>query len=93
MLTLKEIRKSYVTGDTTVEALKGVLLSFRDSEFVSVLGPSGCGKTTLLNIIGGLDRYTSGQLEINGKPTDSFSDREWNATATIRLVLFFRATT
>ena len=79
MLTLKEIRKSYVTGDTTVEALKGVSLSFRDSEFVSVLGPSGCGKTTLLNIIGGLDRYTSGQLEINGKPTDSFSDREWDA--------------
>ncbi|MEI3057381.1 MAG: ABC transporter ATP-binding protein [Eubacteriales bacterium] len=79
MLTLKEIRKSYVTGDTTVEALKGISLSFRDSEFVSVLGPSGCGKTTLLNIIGGLDRYTSGQLEINGKPTDTFSDRDWDA--------------
>ena len=79
MLTLKDIRKSYVTGDTTVEALRGVSLSFRDSEFVSILGPSGCGKTTLLNIIGGLDRYTSGQLEINGKPTDSFSDREWDA--------------
>ena len=79
MLTLKDIRKSYITGDTTVEALRGVSLSFRDSEFVSVLGPSGCGKTTLLNIIGGLDRYTSGQLEINGKPTDSFSDREWDA--------------
>lgn len=78
MLTLKDIRKSYTTGDTTVEALKGLSLSFRDSEFVSVLGPSGCGKTTLLNIIGGLDRYTSGQLEINGKPTDSFSDREWD---------------
>lgn len=79
MLTLKDIRKSYTTGDTEVEALRGLSLSFRDSEFVSVLGPSGCGKTTLLNIIGGLDRYTSGQLEINGKPTDSFSDREWDA--------------
>ncbi len=79
MLTLKEITKSYITGDTKVEALKGVSLSFRDNEFVSVLGPSGCGKTTLLNIIGGLDRYTSGQLEINGKPTDTFSDREWDA--------------
>lgn len=79
MLTLKEITKSYVAGDSTVEALKGVSLSFRDNEFVSVLGPSGCGKTTLLNIIGGLDRYTSGQLEINGKPTSAFSDREWDA--------------
>ncbi len=79
MLTLKDIKKSYATGDTAVEALRGLSLSFRDSEFVSVLGPSGCGKTTLLNIIGGLDRYTSGQLEINGKPTDSFSDREWDA--------------
>ena len=79
MLTLKEITKSYVAGDSTVEALKGVSLSFRDNEFVSVLGPSGCGKTTLLNIIGGLDRYTSGQLEINGKPTSAFTDREWDA--------------
>lgn len=79
MLTLKEITKSYVAGDSTVEALKGVSLSFRDNEFVSVLGPSGCGKTTLLNIIGGLDRYSSGQLEINGKPTSAFSDREWDA--------------
>ena len=79
MLTLKEITKSYVAGDSTVEALKGVSLSFRDNEFVSVLGPSGCGKTTLLNIIGGLYRYTSGQLEINGKPTSAFTDREWDA--------------
>ncbi len=79
MLTLKEITKSYTAGDEEVPALRGVSLSFRDSEFVSVLGPSGCGKTTLLNIIGGLDRYTSGQLEINGKPTDTFTDRDWDA--------------
>ena len=65
MLQLKEITKKYTAGDTTVEALKGVDIAFRKSEFVSILGPSGCGKTTLLNIVGGLDRYTSGDLVIN----------------------------
>ena len=66
MLQLKNIVKNYVSGDTEVHALKGINLSFRKSEFVSILGPSGCGKTTMLNIIGGLDKYTSGDLIING---------------------------
>ncbi len=79
MLTLKSIVKNYTTGDTTVGALKGVSMSFRKSEFVSILGPSGCGKTTLLNIIGGLDRYTSGDLVINGRSTKSFGDRDWDS--------------
>lgn len=78
MLELKNIVKDYKTGDTVVNALKGVSLSFRDSEFVSILGPSGCGKTTLLNIIGGLDRYTSGDLMINGRSTKEFSDKDWD---------------
>lgn len=79
MLELKGIRKSYVTGESEVEALKGIDLRFRNSEFVSVLGHSGCGKTTLLNIIGGLDQYTSGDLRINGKSTKDFKDRDWDA--------------
>lgn len=79
MLELKSIRKSYVTGASDVEALKGIDLRFRNSEFVSVLGQSGCGKTTLLNIIGGLDQYTSGDLRINGKSTKDFKDRDWDA--------------
>ena len=79
MLELKNIRKSYVTGASDVEALKGIDLRFRNSEFVSVLGQSGCGKTTLLNIIGGLDQYTSGDLRINGKSTKDFKDRDWDA--------------
>ena len=78
MLSLKEIVKDYVTGDETVHALKGVDLEFRENEFVSILGPSGCGKTTLLNIIGGLDRYTSGDLIINGRSTKEFKDRDWD---------------
>ena len=78
MLQLKEIVKTYKTGDTEVEALKGVTLYFRNSEFVSILGPSGCGKTTLLNIIGGLDQYTKGDLIINGKSTKKFKDRDWD---------------
>lgn len=78
MLQLKDIIKKYASGDTEVEALKGVSLTFRDSEFVSILGQSGCGKTTLLNIIGGLDQYTSGDLIINGKSTKQFKDRDWD---------------
>ena len=78
MLKLTDIKKDYVTGDTTVNALKGVSLEFRKSEFVSILGQSGCGKTTLLNIIGGLDQYTSGDLVINGKSTKEFKDRDWD---------------
>ena len=69
MLKLKNITKQYITGDTKVDALKGIDLEFRENEFVSILGQSGCGKTTLLNIIGGLDRYTDGDLFINGKST------------------------
>ncbi len=65
MLQLKNITKTFITGDEKVEALKGITLNFRESEFVSILGQSGCGKTTLLNIIGGLDRYTTGDLVIN----------------------------
>ena len=78
MLQVKEIVKTYKTGDTEVNALKGVTLCFRNSEFVSILGPSGCGKTTLLNIIGGLDQYTRGDLIINGKSTKKFKDRDWD---------------
>ena len=78
MLQLKNIKKQYVTGDTTVEALKGINLEFRENEFVSILGQSGCGKTTLLNIIGGLDQYTSGDLVINGKSTKEFKDADWD---------------
>lgn len=79
MLKLKNITKTYISGDEKVEALKGIDIEFRKSEFVSILGQSGCGKTTLLNIIGGLDRYTSGDLIINGKSTKDFKDRDWDA--------------
>ena len=79
MLKLKDIKKDYVSGDTIVQALKGINIEFRESEFVSILGQSGGGKTTLLNIIGGLDRYTSGDVIINGKSTKDFKDRDWDA--------------
>lgn len=78
MLELKNIKKQYATGDLTVNALKGIDLSFRKSEFVSILGPSGCGKTTMLNIIGGLDKYSDGDLIINGRSTKNYSDRDWD---------------
>ena len=79
MLELKNIVKKYETGDTVVSALAGVSLCFRENEFVSILGASGCGKTTLLNIVGGLDRYTDGDLIINGKSTKLFRDKDWDA--------------
>ncbi|MEE1242792.1 MAG: ABC transporter ATP-binding protein [Frisingicoccus sp.] len=79
MLELKNIRKDYPAGDGVVHALKGIDLQFRESEFVSILGPSGCGKTTLLNIIGGLDQYSAGDLIINGKSTKDFNDRDWDS--------------
>ena len=79
MLELKDITKVYGTASEEVRALKGVSIKFRESEFVSILGESGCGKTTLLNIIGGLDRYTSGDLIINGKSTKKFKDKDWDA--------------
>ena len=79
MLELKNIKKQYLAGTTNpVNALKGIDIKFRESEFVSILGPSGCGKTTLLNIIGGLDDYTSGDLLINGKSTKNFKDKDWD---------------
>ena len=79
MLKLKDITKIYEVGDLRVEALKGLNVEFRKSEFVSILGPSGCGKTTLLNIVGGLDKYTSGDLIINGKSTKEYKDKDWDA--------------
>ena len=78
MLELNDIKKDYVSGSTTVSALKGINLRFRDCEFVSILGQSGCGKTTMLNIIGGLDKYTSGDLKINGDSTKNYKDRDWD---------------
>lgn len=78
MLTLKNVVKVYGEGETEVHALKGVSLNFRESEFVAILGPSGCGKTTMLNIVGGLDRYTEGDLVINGKSTKDFTDGDWD---------------
>ncbi|MBO4815842.1 MAG: ABC transporter ATP-binding protein/permease [Clostridia bacterium] len=88
MLELKNIRKMY---GTEVEALKGVSIKFRESEFVSILGQSGCGKTTLLNIIGGLDRYTSGDLIINGKSTKKFKDRDWDAYRNYKVGFVFQS--
>ena len=78
MLTLKDITKVYSEGDTKVEALRGISLEFGDSEFAAILGPSGCGKTTLLNIIGGLDQYTTGDLIIRGKSTKQFKEHDWD---------------
>ena len=79
MLELQNIKKDYPAGDGVVHALKGISLKFRDNDFVSILGPSGCGKTTMLNIIGGLDQYTEGDLIINGRSTKDFKDRDWDA--------------
>ena len=78
MLELKNIKKDYVMGEYDVHALRGVDVSFRNNEFVAILGPSGCGKTTLLNIIGGLDQYTEGDLLINGRSTKDYNDRDWD---------------
>ena len=78
MLELKNIKKDYITSNETVQALKGISIKFRENEFVAILGQSGCGKTTLLNIIGGLDHYTSGDLIINGKSTKEFKDKDWD---------------
>ncbi len=78
MLRLRDIKKSYTVGDTVTQALKGVSINFRNNEFVAILGPSGCGKTTMLNVIGGLDKYDSGDLIINGKSTKEFKDSDWD---------------
>ena len=79
MLQLKDLKKNYFVGDQTITALNKVNLKFRQNEFVSILGPSGCGKTTLLNIIGGLDRYTSGDILIDGKSTREFRNTNWDS--------------
>ena len=79
MLQIQNIAKHYKTGDLIQHALNGVSLNFRDNEFVSILGPSGSGKTTLLNIVGGLDRYDSGDLIINNVSTKDYKDRDWDS--------------
>lgn len=91
MLRIKDITKDYKVADSTVRALKGVSLSFRKSEFVSILGPSGCGKTTLLNIIGGLDRYTDGDVFIGGISTKDFSDADWDVYRNHRVGFIFQS--
>lgn len=91
MLELRNIKKDYVTSSETVNALRGVDITFRDKEFVSILGPSGCGKTTLLNIVGGLDRYTSGDLIINGKSTKTYRDRDWDVYRNHRVGFIFQS--
>ena len=91
MLELRNIKKDYVTSSETVSALRGVDITFRDKEFVSILGPSGCGKTTLLNIIGGLDRYTSGDLIINGRSTKTYGDRDWDVYRNHRVGFIFQS--
>ena len=91
MLNLKSIKKDYVTSSETVHALKGVSISFRKTEFVSVLGPSGCGKTTLLNIIGGLDHYTDGDLMIGGRSTKEYGDKDWDVYRNHRVGFIFQS--
>ena len=91
MLQLKNIKKVYVTSSERVEALKGVSLSFRKREFVSILGPSGCGKTTLLNVIGGLDHYTEGDLVISGRSTKSYTDRDWDVYRNHKVGFIFQS--
>lgn len=91
MLKLEKIKKVYRVADQEVHALKGVDMEFRNSEFVSILGPSGCGKTTLLNIVGGLDRYTSGDLVINGKSTKDFTDKDWDNYRNHRVGFVFQS--
>ncbi len=91
MLELKKITKTYITGDFKQQALKGVSLKFRDCEFVSILGASGSGKTTMLNIIGGLDHYTSGDLIINGVSTKKYKDRDWDTYRNHRVGFVFQS--
>ena len=91
MLQLKDIKKDYLSGNNTVHALKGVTLNFRANEFVSILGASGCGKTTLLNIIGGLDHYTSGDLVICGKSTKDYKDHDWDVYRNHRIGFVFQS--
>ena len=91
MLKLVNITKDYIVADTKVEALKGLNITFRANEFVSILGPSGCGKTTLLNIIGGLDHYTSGEMYIDDISTKDYSDRDWDTYRNHRIGFIFQS--
>ena len=91
MLRLENITKDYTVGEETVPALKGVSATFRKNEFVAILGPSGCGKTTLLNIIGGLDRYTSGDLVIDGTSTKDYTDYHWDTYRNHRIGFIFQS--
>lgn len=91
MLQLNNITKDYISGDTAVNALKGISISFREHEFVSILGQSGCGKTTMLNIIGGLDRYTDGDLIIGGRSTKEFKDKDWDSYRNHKIGFIFQS--
>ncbi|MBQ8426208.1 MAG: ABC transporter ATP-binding protein [Clostridia bacterium] len=91
MLRLKDITKNYKVAGGEIQVLKGLNVSFRKSEFVSILGPSGCGKTTTLNIVGGLDKYTSGDLIIAGKSTKNFTDRDWDIYRNHRIGFIFQS--
>ena len=91
MLSLKNVTKDYKVASSYVHALKGVSLDFRKSEFVCILGQSGCGKTTLLNIIGGLDHYTDGDLVIQEKSTKDFTDRDWDVYRNHRIGFIFQS--
>ncbi len=91
MLELKNIHKVYKTGENYVNALQGIDLQFRKSDFVSILGPSGCGKTTMLNIIGGLDHYTEGDLVIDGRSTKDYKDRDWDTYRNHRIGFVFQS--
>ena len=93
MLGLTTVTKDYKVADTVVHALKSVSLYFRKNEFVSILGPSGCGKTTMLNIIGGLDKYTSGDVSINGVSTRKFRDGDWDVYRNHRIGFIFQSYT
>ena len=91
MLEICNISKQYVLKDQKVDALKGVTMRFRRSEFVAILGPSGCGKTTLLNVIGGLDRYSDGDLIIDGVSTKDFKDKDWDNYRNHRVGFVFQS--
>lgn len=89
MLELNNIRKTYKTADFKQTALDGVSIAFRDSEFVAILGPSGSGKTTMLNMIGGLDQYDSGELKIDGVSTKKYKDADWDTYRNNRIGFVF----
>ncbi|WP_289221474.1 ABC transporter ATP-binding protein, partial [Faecalibaculum rodentium] len=91
MLRLEHLVKDYYTGDEIVHAIRDLTVTFRDNEFVSILGPSGCGKTTLLNIIGGLDNYNSGNLVINGRSTKDYTDKDWDTYRNHRIGFVFQS--